>query len=157
MARKLEAVARKDLAAVVYNETLPVVDKARADSVVFLVNSLAPPKKSELASDHRVERLEIEKVLGRSLMYLIAAVARETVMRHKDEFDAAVFDPELLDLVTAGLSPLDLPEEEKLAGAGECLYRDRAGRIGLMKALIPMGPVVMRVIHTTPSDYRTAA
>ncbi|MFE7244963.1 ATP-binding protein [Streptomyces sp. NPDC057580] len=238
LARKLKAVARKDLAAVVFDDTLPVVDTARADSVVFLVNSLALPKKSELASDHRIERLEFEKVLGRSLMYLIAAVARETVMRHKDEFGVAVFDecwwltssdeglelllelmrdgrkhdaaayvgshdpndigpadsekgaiirgliphrllfrqttrslaergleflgvdatdPELLDLVTAGLSPLDLPEEEKLARAGECLYRDLAGRIGLMKVLIPMDPAVMRVIHTTPSDYRTAA
>ncbi|MFF3326964.1 ATP-binding protein [Streptomyces sp. NPDC002889] len=238
LARKLKAVARKDLAAVVFDETLPVVDTARADSVVFLVNSLALPKKSELASDHRIERLEFEKVLGRSLMYLIAAVARETVMRHKDEFGVAVFDEcwwltssdeglelllelmrdgrkhnaaayvgshdpddigpadsekgaiirgliphrllfrqttrslasrgleflgvdatdaELLDLVTAGLSPLDLPEEEKLARAGECLYRDLAGRIGLMKVLIPMDPAVMRVIHTTPSDYRTAA
>ncbi|WP_331718411.1 ATP-binding protein (plasmid) [Streptomyces sp. NBC_01544] len=238
LARKLKAVARKDLAAVVFDDTLPVVDTARADSVVFLVNSLALPKKSELASDHRIERLEFEKVLGRSLMYLIAAVARETVMRHKDEFGVAVFDecwwltssdeglelllelmrdgrkhnaaayvgshdpddigpadsekgaiirgliphrllfrqttrslaergleflgvdatdPELLDLVTAGLSPLDLPEEEKLARAGECLYRDLAGRIGLMKVLIPMDPAIMRVIHTTPSDYRTAA
>lgn len=238
LARKLKAVARKDLAAVVFDETLPVVDTARADSVVFLVNSLALPKKSELASDHRIERLEFEKVLGRSLMYLIAAVARETVMRHKDEFGVAVFDecwwltssdeglelllelmrdgrkhnaaayvgshdpddigpadsekgaiirgliphrllfrqttrtlaergleflgvdatdPELLDLVTAGLSPLDLPDEEKLARAGECLYRDLAGRIGLMKVLIPMDPAIMRVIHTTPSDYRTAA
>ncbi|MFE4922347.1 ATP-binding protein [Streptomyces sp. NPDC056661] len=196
------------------------------------------PKKSELASDHRIERPEFEKILGRSLMNLIAAVARETVMRHKDEFGVAVFDecwwltkfgrgpgvasrdharrqqaqaaayvgshdpddigpadsekgaiirgliphrllfrqttrmlaersleffgvnttdPELLDLVTAGLSPLDLPEEEKLAPAGECLYRDLASRIGLMKVLIPMDPPIIRVIHTTPSDYRAAA
>lgn len=238
LARKLAAVARKDLAAVVFDDQLPVVDTARADSVVFLVNSLALPKKAELASDHRIERLEFEKVLGRSLMYLIAAVARETVMRHKDEFGVAVFDetwwltssdeglelllelmrdgrkhnaaayvgshdpndigpadsekgaiirgliphrllfrqttralaeraldflgvdstdPELLDLVTAGLSPLDLPDEEKLTRAGECLYRDLAGRIGLMKVLIPSDPAVERVIHTTPSDYRTAA
>jgi hypothetical protein len=238
LGRKLKAVARKDLAVVVFDDTLPVVDTARADSVVFLVNSLALPKKSELASDHRIERLEFEKVLGRSLMYLIAAVARETVMRHKEEFGVAVFDEcwwltssdeglelllelmrdgrkhnaaayvgshdpddigpvdsekgaiirgliphrllfrqttrslasrgleflgvdatdaELLDLVTAGLSPLDLPDEEKLARAGECLYRDLAGRIGLMKVVIPPDASIMRVIHTTPSDYRAAA
>ncbi|MBT2439841.1 ATP-binding protein [Streptomyces sp. ISL-36] len=238
LGRKLKAVARKDLAAVVFDDTLPVVDTARADSVVFLVNSLALPKKSELASDHRIERLEFEKVLGRSLMYLIAAVARETVMRHKNEFGVAVFDEcwwltssdeglelllelmrdgrkhnaaayvgshdpddigpadsekgaiirgliphrllfrqttrslasrgleflgvdatdaELLDLVTAGLSPLDLPDEEKLARAGECLYRDLAGRIGLMKVVIPPDDAITRVIHTTPSDYRAAA
>ncbi|MFE0200713.1 ATP-binding protein [[Kitasatospora] papulosa] len=240
LARKLRAVARKDLAAVVFDETLPVVDTARADSVVFLVNSLALPKKSELASDHRIERLEFEKVLGRALMYLIAAVARETVMKSKDEFGVAVFDEcwwltssdeglelllelmrdgrkhnagayvgshdpddigpaesekgaiirgliphrllfrqttrslagraleflgldaadaELLDLVTAGLSPLDpdLTDEERAARAGECLYRDLAGRIGLMKVLIPADEAIRRVIHTTPSDYRAAA
>ncbi|MFF2902349.1 ATP-binding protein [Streptomyces sp. NPDC057966] len=238
LARKLTAVSRKDLAAVVFDETLPVVDTGRADAVVFLVNSLALPKRSELASDHRIERLEFEKVLGRSLMYLIAAVARETVMRHKDEFGVAVFDEcwwltssdeglelllelmrdgrkhnaaayvgshdpydigpadsekgaiirgliphrllfrqttrtlaergleflgvdatdaDLLDLVTSGLSPLGLPDEERIARAGECLYRDLSGRIGLMKVLIPMDPAVMRAIHTTPGDYRTAA
>ncbi|MEU6987351.1 ATP-binding protein [Streptomyces sp. NPDC046324] len=238
LGRKLRAVARKDLAAVVFDDTLPIVDTARADSVVFLVNSLALPKKSELASEHRIERLEFEKVLGRALMYLIAAVARETVMRHKNEFGVAVFDEcwwltssdeglelllelmrdgrkhnaaayvgshdpddigpadsekgaiirgliphrllfrqttrslasrgleflgvdttdaELLDLVTAGLSPLDLPDEEKVARAGECLYRDLAGRIGLMKVVIPPDAAIMRVIHTTPGGYRAAA
>ncbi|MFG2775293.1 ATP-binding protein [Streptomyces sp. NPDC048350] len=238
LGRKLKAVARKDLAAVVFDDTLPIVDTARADSVVFLVNSLALPKKSELASEHRIERLEFEKVLGRALMYLIAAVARETVMRHKNEFGVAVFDEcwwltssdeglelllelmrdgrkhnaaayvgshdpddigpadsekgaiirgliphrllfrqttrslasrgleflgvdttdaELLDLVTAGLSPLDLPDEEKVARAGECLYRDLAGRIGLMKVVIPPDAAIMRVIHTTPGGYRAAA
>ncbi|MBD0742999.1 ATP-binding protein [Streptomyces sp. CBMA152] len=231
LARKLKAVARKDLAAVVFDDTLPIVDTARADSVVFLVSSLALPKKAELASEHRIERLEFEKVLGRAVMYLIAAVARETVMKSKSEFGVAVFDEcwwltsseeglellleltrdgrkhlaaayvgshdpddigpadsdkgaivrgliphrllfrqtsrslaargldflgvdatdaDLLDTVTR-LSPLDLPEEERLARAGECLYRDLLGRIGLMKVLIPLDPAVMEVIHTTPS------
>ncbi|MGW0647291.1 ATP-binding protein [Streptomyces umbrinus] len=238
LARKLKAVARKDLAAVVFDDTLPVVDTRRADCVVFSVNSLQLPKKSELASEHRIERMEFEKILGRALMYLIAAVARETAMFSKDEFAVAVFDecwwltssdeglelllelmrdgrkhnaaayvgshdpddigpshsekgqiirgliphralfrqttrplavrgleflgvdstdPDLLDLVTSGLSPIDLPEEERLARAGECLYRDLAGRVGLMKVLIPYDAAVMRAIHTTPSDYRTAA
>lgn len=238
LARKLKAVARKDLAAVVFDETLPVVDTKGADSVVFSVNSLQLPKKSELASEHRIERLEFEKVLGRALMYLIAAVARETAMYSKDEFAVAVFDEcwwltssdeglelllelmrdgrkhnaaayvgshdpydigpadsekgaiirgliphrllfrqttralavrglefigvdatdaDLLDLVTTGLSPLDLSDEEKLARAGECLYRDLVGRVGMMKVQIPFDPAVMRVIHTTPSNYRTAA
>lgn len=238
LSRKLKAVARKDLAAVVFDESLPVVDTHRADAVVFAVNSLALPKKSELASEHRIERLEFEKVLGRALMYLIAAVARETVMKNKEEFGVAVFDecwwltssdeglelllelmrdgrkhnagayvgshdpydigpadsekgaiirgliphrllfrqttrelacrgleflgvdatdPDLIDLVTTGLSPLHLSDEEKLLRAGECLYRDLPGRIGLMKVLIPADRAVMRAIHTTPSNYRTAA
>ncbi|MFJ3673997.1 ATP-binding protein [Streptomyces sp. NPDC090106] len=238
LARKLKAVARKDLSAVVFDDTLPVVDTCRADTVVFAVNSLQLPKKAELASDHRIERLEFEKVLGRAVMYLIAAVARETAMASKDEFAVAVFDecwyltssdegldlllelmrdgrkhnaaayvgshdpddigpagsekgqiirgliphrlmfrqttrvlatrgldflgvdstdPDLVDLVTAGLSPIDLQEDERIARAGECLYRDLPGRVGLMKVLIPFDHQVARAIHTTPSDYRTTA
>lgn len=237
LARKLAAVARKDQAAVVFDERLPVVDTARADSVVFAVNGLALPKKAELDSEHRSQRLEFEKVLGRAVMYLIAAVARETAMASKDEFAVAIFDecwwltssdeglelllellrdgrkhnaaayvgshdPEdigpsdsekgaivrgliphrmvfrqtsrtlaaralefigmdgddsdLLDLVTSELSPLDLEdEEERAARAGECFYRDLAGRIGLMRVLIPLEPNVARVIHTTPVDARS--
>ncbi|MFJ2007998.1 ATP-binding protein [Streptomyces chartreusis] len=238
LARKLKAVARKDLAAVVFDDTLPVVDTRRADTVVFAVNALQLPKKAELASEHRIERLEFEKVLGRAVMYLIAAVARETAMASKEEFGVAVFDecwyltssdeglelllelmrdgrkhnaaayvgshdpddigpadsekgqiirgliphrfmfrqttralaargldfigvdatdPDLLDLVTSGLSPIDLPEEERLARAGECLYRDLVGRIGLLKVLIPFDPAAARAIHTNPSGYRAAA
>lgn len=232
LARKLKAVAGKDLAAAVFDDTLPVADTRGADAVVFCVASLALPKKSELASEHRIERLEFEKVFGRALMYLIAAVARETTMASKDEFAVAVWDEawwltsseegtelllellrdgrkhraaayvgshdaddigpsdnqkgtiirgliphrlvfrqttrslaarslaflgaddtdsELLDLVT-GLSPIDLPEEERRARAGEALYRDLSGRIGLMRVVIPHDPTVMDVIHTTPSD-----
>ncbi|GAB2736100.1 hypothetical protein GCM10010442_66380 [Kitasatospora kifunensis] len=92
LARKLAAVARKDLSRVVFDDTLPVVDTRRADAVVFAVHALQLPKQAELASEHRIERLEFEKVLGRAVMYLVAAVARETVMADKDEFGVAVFD-----------------------------------------------------------------
>ncbi|WP_331758903.1 ATP-binding protein [Streptomyces anulatus] len=238
LALKLEAAQDGDLAAVIFDDSFPVLDTGRADSVVFLVNSLTLPKKDELASEHRIERLEFEKVLGRSLMYLIAAVARETVMKSKDEFGVAVFDEcwwltssdsgldlllellrdgrkhnaaayvashdpddigpldtakgdiirgafphrlvfrqttarlarnalsflgvdtndtELLDRVMNGLSPVHLPEDERAARAGECLYRDLAGRIGMMRVLIPADRAIHRTITTTPSDYRTAA
>ncbi|GAB2711668.1 ATP-binding protein [Kitasatospora kifunensis] len=238
LARKLNAVARKDLARVVFDEALPVVDTRRADSVVFAVNALQLPKPAELASEHRIERLEFEKVMGRALMYLVAAVARETVMADPQEFGVAVFDEcwwltssdegldlllelirdgrkhraaaylashdpydigpadsekgavirgliphrlvfrqtnrdlaqralaflgvdatdsHLLDLVTTGLSPIDLPENEKAARAGECLYHDLAGRIGLMRVLIPRDEAIARTIRTTPGDYQATA
>ncbi|MEW1914205.1 ATP-binding protein [Kitasatospora sp. NPDC085895] len=238
LARKLRAVARKDLAAVVFDEALPVVDTRRADAVVFAVRSLQLPKRDELTSEHRIERLEFEKVLGRAVMYLIAAVARETVMADPREFGVAVFDEcwwltssdegldlllelirdgrkhnaaayvgshdpfdigpadsekgtvvrgliphrlvfrqtsrdlarralaflgvdgadsQLLETVTAGLSPvIDLPEAERSRRAGECLYRDLGGRIGLMKVLIPLDPQAAGAIHTTPTG-RVAA
>ncbi|MDH6115666.1 hypothetical protein P3T36_007283 [Kitasatospora sp. MAP12-15] len=238
LARKLNAVARKDLSRVVFDDALPVVDTRRADSVVFAVNALQLPKKAELASNHRIERLEFEKVMGRAVMYLVAAVARESVMEDQQEFGVAVFDEcwwltssdegldlllelirdgrkhraaaylashdpydigpsdnekgavirgliphrlvfrqtnrdlaqralaflgadasdrGLLDLVTTGLSPIDLPKEEKLARAGECLYHDLATRIGLMRVLIPLDEAITQTIHTTPGDYQAAA
>lgn len=238
LALKLEAAQEGDLAGVIFDDTFPVLDTGRADSVVFLVNALTLPKKEELASEHRIERLEFEKVLGRALMYLIAAVARETVMESKDEFGVAVFDEcwwltssdtglelllellrdgrkhnaaayvashdpddigplntakgdiirgafphrlvfrqttlplavnalsflgvdagdaELLKLVTTQLSPVHLPPDERAARAGECLYRDLAGRIGMMRVLIPSDRAVHRTISTTPGDERAAA
>ncbi|WP_394426952.1 ATP-binding protein [Streptomyces sp. SGAir0957] len=238
LARKLRAVSRKDLAAVVFDENLPVVD-ADADAVVFAVNSLALPKKAELDSAHRIERLEFEKVLGRAVMYLIAALARDMVMANKDEFGVVVIDEcwwltssdegldlvlellrdgrkhkaaaylgshdaddigpsssekgliirgliphklvfrqtdrklaaraldfigldpadsDLLDRVTSHLSPVNLTGAEKQARLGECLYRDLAGRIGLMKILIPADAKPAANIHSTPNAaFRGAA
>ncbi|MDX3488392.1 ATP-binding protein [Streptomyces sp. ID05-18] len=66
-------------------------------------------------------------------------------------------DTELLDRVMNGLSPVHLPEDERAARAGECLYRDLAGRIGMMRVLIPADRAIHRTITITPSDYRTAA
>lgn len=65
-------------------------------------------------------------------------------------------DSELLDLVMTQLSPTQ-PPEERAARAGECLYRDLAGRIGMMRVLIPSDRAVHRTIHTTPGDYQAAA
>ncbi|WP_327071845.1 ATP-binding protein [Kitasatospora sp. NBC_01302] len=238
LARKLGAVARKDLSAVIFDDTLPAVDTARADVVVFATSALQLPKAAELESAHRIERLEFEKVLGRAVMYLVAAVARESVMADKREFGVVVVDecwwltssdegqdlllelirdgrkhnaaayvashdpfdigPDtakgsvirgliahrllfrqsdrdlarralaflgtdatdetLLDLVTAGLSPIDLSETERAARAGECLYHDLAGRIGMMRIVLPLDRAVAEAIHTTPGGgYQVTA
>ncbi|CAM5676912.1 hypothetical protein SANTM175S_09036 [Streptomyces antimycoticus] len=60
-------------------------------------------------------------------------------------------DKDLLELVTTGLSPLDLPEADREARLGECLYRDLLGRVGTMKILIPADPEAADAIHTTPT------
>ncbi|MGW7603149.1 ATP-binding protein [Streptomyces antimycoticus] len=231
LARKLKAVARKDLSRVVFDPTLPVA-AADADSVVFSVHALQLPKRAELGSDFRLERMEFEKVMGRALMYLIAALCRQIAVASPEEFavcvwdecwwltssseglelllelvrdgrkhNAAAFvgshdsddvgpsdnergaivrgliphrllfrqttshlarrglafldldgeDKDLLELVTTGLSPLDLPEAEREARLGECLYRDLLGRVGTMKILIPADPAAAATIHTTPA------
>lgn len=91
VARRLAAVARKDLAATLFDETLPVVRTSEADSVVFSVASLALPKKRELESA-RLDRLEFEKTFGRSVMYLIAALCRKIAFARDEEFTAVVWD-----------------------------------------------------------------
>ncbi|MFD5185322.1 ATP-binding protein [Streptomyces sp. NPDC058372] len=91
VARRLAAVARKDLAATLFDETLPVVRTSEADSVVFSVASLALPKKRELEGA-RLDRLEFEKTFGRAVMYLIAALCRKIAFARDEEFTAVVWD-----------------------------------------------------------------
>lgn len=58
-------------------------------------------------------------------------------------------DRDLLELVTT-LSPVSVPQAERAARAGECLHRDIAGRLGLIKVLVPQDAAVARAILTTP-------
>ena len=92
LSRKLAAAARKDLSRVIFDPSLPPLRVSTADSVVFSVSALQLPKKSELASEFRLERLEFEKVLGRALMYLVAAVCRQITLGSRDEFAVSVWD-----------------------------------------------------------------
>ncbi|MGW7006147.1 ATP-binding protein [Streptomyces sp. NPDC054933] len=91
--RKLASHQRKDLARAVFDASLPVVDVARADSIVFSVSNLALPKARELAGD-RLDRIEYEKTFGRAALYLIAALCRQICFDpdHPEEFTVAVWD-----------------------------------------------------------------
>lgn len=90
-ARRLSAVRRKDLARAVFDETLPVVKGSSADTLVFSVSALALPTKGELR-EGRLEKMEFEKVFGRAVMYLIAALCRKVVYANLDEFALVVWD-----------------------------------------------------------------
>ncbi|MGW7186508.1 ATP-binding protein [Streptomyces sp. NPDC054855] len=230
MARRLGAVARKDLGRALFDETLPVVRTSEADSVVFSVASLTLPKKRELEGS-RLDRLEFEKTFGRAAMYLIAALCRKIAFQRDEEFTAVVWDecwwltssPEgcelllevvrdgrkhnsaalvgshdpndigpqdseigqvilgliprkflfrhtdrelarrglrflgcdphdedLLTVVTTGLSPINVDDQEKAARAGECLHRDLNGRVGGMQILIPADTAAATAIHSQP-------
>lgn len=132
LARKLAAVARKDLARVVFDPTLPVVEVADADSIVFAVSELQMPKKGELSSDWRLQRMEFEKVLGRAALYLIAALCRKIAYASKDEFAAVVWDecwwltssPEGLELL------LEVLRDGRKHGAGALVGSHDAEDIG---------------------------
>ncbi|UQA97503.1 ATP-binding protein [Streptomyces halobius] len=91
VARKLAAVARKDLARTIFDPALPVVDTSKADSIVFATANLVLPKEQELAAD-RLSTLEFEKTFGRAALYLIAALCREICFANPHEFCVAVWD-----------------------------------------------------------------
>ncbi|MGW2182693.1 ATP-binding protein [Streptomyces sp. NPDC001732] len=91
-ARRLSAVRRKDLARAVFDESLPVVRDSSADTLVFSVSSLALPTKSELRGGERLEKMEFEKIFGRAVMYLIAALSRKVAYADLDEFALVVWD-----------------------------------------------------------------
>ncbi|MEV0604655.1 ATP-binding protein [Streptomyces sp. NPDC050315] len=91
LARKLSATARKDLARMIFDPTLPVVDTTAADTVVFATAHLVLPKEHELSAD-RLKSLEFEKVFGRAALYLIAALCRKVCYDRPEEFAVAVWD-----------------------------------------------------------------
>ncbi|MEV7471430.1 ATP-binding protein [Streptomyces kronopolitis] len=231
VARKLSAVARKDLARTIFDPTLPVVDTSKADAIVFATANLALPKEHELTAD-RLSTLEFEKTFGRAALYLIAALCREICFANPREFCVAVWDecwwltsspegmalllelvrdgrkhnagclvgshdgedigPEasatgqvirglfprkylfrqtdvalakrglafldldpddadLVELVTTGLSPMDVADEIRAQRAGECLHRDLYGRIGGMQVVMPADPEAEAAIHSDPA------
>ncbi|SEO89581.1 AAA-like domain-containing protein [Actinacidiphila rubida] len=91
--RKLTSHQRKDLARAVFDPSLPVVDVARADAVVFSVPNLSLPSAGESAwLEHGA--IEYEKIFGRAAMYLIAAICRQVAFDpdHPGEFCAVVWD-----------------------------------------------------------------
>lgn len=146
LARKLAAAARKDLSRVIFDPTLPPVAVSTADSVVFSVSALQLPKKSELESEFRLERLEFEKVLGRALMYLVAAVCRMITFASRDEFAVSVWDecwwltssPEGQELV------LEQLRDGRKNNAGALLGSHDAYDIGPEDS--PLGPVLRGLI-----------
>lgn len=233
--RLLTDVAGTDLAQVLFDPSLPVVEADRADSVVFCTWALSLPTPEEVKAGP--EHLEAEKAFGRAVMYLVAALCRQICITNRREFCVAVWDecwwltssaeglellleivrdgrkhsaaafvgshdgddigpsdspkgvivrglfrrkflfrhsdetlarrglaflglnpedPDLLETVTSGLSPLDLPPEEAEARAGECLHQDLAARIGAMKILIPLDPDIEPHMRSEPDDYATA-
>ncbi|WP_331759798.1 ATP-binding protein (plasmid) [Streptomyces sp. NBC_01525] len=60
-------------------------------------------------------------------------------------------DEDLVELVTTGLSPMDVADEVRAQRAGECLHRDLYGRLGGMQVVIPADPEAAAAIHSDPT------
>lgn len=226
LARRLRLLAGKDLARLVFDPTLPPLDVAGADSIVFATSNIPMPTREELASEYSTRRLSFAKSFGRAVHVLIAAICREWAFaddrqfvgvfwdecysatsspegaelvlelvrdgrkhnagaylgghdpddfgnqtirglipvrllgRHRDSvlagkalrwMDLDDEDPELLELVTGNLSPLNLPAAQAAARRGEFLFRDARRRVGTVKVLIPPYGDIPEAILTDPA------
>ncbi|MFB7896011.1 ATP-binding protein [Streptomyces xiamenensis] len=101
--------------------------------------------------------LQVSAQLGRVALGLIP---RRFLFRHSSKelaekglrFLGLPVTEDLVQLVTTGLSPTNLPAAEAEVRAGECLHRDLAGRIGTMKILAPVGDPVVPALYSEPDS-----
>ena len=216
LARLINVFAKRDMGRVIFDGSIPALDLADARSAVIRTHTLMLPSREELENAHLFAQLGLEKLFGRALNALIAALARHVcfadtsvlagfvvseahsmtvsfegerelvefvrdgrkhravvlldshdpqadfgsvtlrgliptriLMRHRDKtlakrglawLDLDEHDPDLVELVRAGLSPVvdgqHVPEHRR----GECLIRDMSGNIGRGKILLPSAP-----------------
>jgi hypothetical protein len=74
LARKMNVFARRDLGRVVFDAALPHLPEA--PGIVVRTHTLALPTREELSHRHLFEQLRLEKLFGRALYALTAALAR---------------------------------------------------------------------------------
>ena len=76
LARLVNVFARRDLGAAIFDGSVPPLDLA-SRAVVIRTHTLQLPSREELEHAHLFEQLGLEKVFGRALNALIAALARQ--------------------------------------------------------------------------------
>lgn len=84
-ARTLEAVAELPLARIAFGDG-PVLRLGDADFVVFHAPSLALPDRETALSERLARQMSLEEILGRALLYLVAAVARRLAFADVSRF-----------------------------------------------------------------------
>ncbi|MGB8381326.1 MAG: ATP-binding protein, partial [Dermatophilaceae bacterium] len=76
LARLVNVFARRDLGRVIFDGSIPPLDLAGARAVVIRTHTLMLPSREELEHEHLFKQLGLEKIFGRALNALIAALAR---------------------------------------------------------------------------------
>lgn len=75
LARLINVFARKDFGRVIFDGTVPTLD-LDSRAIVIRTHTLQLPSREELEHEHLFEQLGLEKIYGRALNALIAAIAR---------------------------------------------------------------------------------
>ncbi|MGW2650898.1 ATP-binding protein [Streptomyces sp. NPDC001393] len=95
LAGLIRVVATNPLAAMVFDPTLPPVRldaSSASDMIVITTTGLKLPPKAAFDKPEVLHQQPLEALIGRAVLYLIAAVARQTAFEDPERFTAVVLD-----------------------------------------------------------------
>ncbi|MBA2949616.1 ATP-binding protein [Streptomyces himalayensis] len=91
----IRVVACNPLAAMVFDPTLPPVRldaSSASDMIVITTTGLKLPPKAAFDKPEVLHQQPLEALIGRAVLYLIAAIARQTAFEDPERFTAVVLD-----------------------------------------------------------------
>ncbi|MFJ2171084.1 ATP-binding protein [Streptomyces griseofuscus] len=136
LAGLIRVVAHNPLAAMVFDPTLPPVRldaSSSSDMIVITTTGLKLPPKAAFDKPEVLHQQPLEALIGRAVLYLIAAIARQTAFEDPERFTAMVLD-ELYWLTSSA---------EGTALVHEILHDGRkhgAGLLGASHDSLELGP-----------------
>ncbi|MFI6662289.1 ATP-binding protein [Streptomyces sp. NPDC050523] len=95
LAGLIRVVANNSLAAMVFDPTLPPVRldaSSTSDMIVITTTGLKLPPKQAFDKPEVLHQQPLEALIGRAVLYLIAALARQTAFEDPERFTAVVLD-----------------------------------------------------------------
>ncbi|MEU0949836.1 ATP-binding protein [Streptomyces canus] len=95
LAGLVRVVATNPLAAMVFDPALPPVRldaSSTSDMIVITTAGLKLPPKAAFANPEILHQQPLEALIGRAVLYLIAAIARQTAFEDPERFTAVVAD-----------------------------------------------------------------
>lgn len=91
MARLINVFARRDFGRVIFDESVPAFRPANP-AVIIRTHTLQLPSRDELEHAHLFEQLGLEKIFGRAVYALVAALARHICFARRDVLGLFVVD-----------------------------------------------------------------
>ncbi|MGW6214334.1 ATP-binding protein [Streptomyces sp. NPDC055109] len=95
LAGLIRVVATNSLAAMVFDPSLPPVRldaSSSSDMIVITTTGLKLPPKAAFDKPEVLHQQPLEALIGRAVLYLIAAIARQTAFEDPERFTAVVLD-----------------------------------------------------------------
>ncbi|MFE9454893.1 ATP-binding protein [Streptomyces sp. NPDC006739] len=95
LAGLIRVVATNSLARMVFDPALPPVRldaSSASDMIVITTTGLKLPPKAAFANPEILHQQPLEALIGRAVLYLIAAIARQTAFEDPERFTAVVLD-----------------------------------------------------------------